>query len=55
MPLQKITVEISTEPIPEDERPDFAYEIARAVQVVLLDRLASRDALVAEVVRWEER
>ena len=55
MPQQKITIEIETEPIAEDERPDFAYEIARAVQVVLLDRLASRDALLAQVTSWEEK
>lgn len=55
MPLQKITVEIETKPIPEEERGDLGAEISRAVQGVLLHTLASRDSLIAEVSRWEEK
>jgi hypothetical protein len=55
MPLQKLTVEIETQPISEDERPELASEIARAVQALLLPYLDSADALVARLTRWEEK
>jgi len=55
MPVQKITVEIPTLEITEDERNEAAVEIARAVQGVLLAYLESRDALQAVVTQWVEQ
>ncbi len=55
MPIQKITVEIATQEVPEDERPELAVEIARAAQGVLLLYLTSRDSLLASVTQWAQK
>lgn len=55
MPTQKITLEIETREIPEDERADLAQELLRAANAVLAPFLASRDSLAGDVSRWEQK
>lgn len=55
MALQKITLEIPTEPIAEEERSDLAVELVRAANAVLAAKIPNRDALQGSVSRWDEK
>lgn len=55
MPTQKITLEIETEAIAEEERAELSAELVRAANVVLSAKIANRDSLVGRVARWDEK
>ena len=55
MPLQKVTLEISTARIPEEDRADLAQELLRALNSLVGAYLRDRDGMHGEVVRWEEK
>ena len=55
MPTQTITLEISTEPIPEEQRADLAQELLRALNGLVGAYLPDRDGMHGEVVKWEAK
>lgn len=52
---QVITLEIATDAIAEEERPDLALELVRAANAVLAAKIPNRDSLQGRVSRWAEK